>query len=202
MAERSPLPGYLSCTVLCSCGLSLGLLSESGGVWFRVNPLQPTITPEPIKVRRPSARGPGVSLPRVRSKLPEGTARSWRLMAETSRAEKFPWSGAWLPRLRFSKADAMLPAGPPPVPQALPIAGGHQGQLVLSSPAFLQEPGHAVGPALPRIQLDQERANAKGGMILDCSGNRAAEPRLGLRGRRAEAHQVRNLRQSAERMSC
>jgi hypothetical protein len=150
----------------------------------------------------PFARGPGVLLPRVRSKLPEGTPRSWRLMAETSRAEKFPWSGAWLPRLRFSKADAMLPAGPPPVPQALPIAGGHQGQLVLSSPAFLQEPGHAVGPALPRIQLDQERANDKGGMILDCSGNRAAEPRLGLRGRRAEAHQVRNLRQSAERMSC
>lgn len=55
------------------------------------NLVQQTSTPEPFKVRCPSGMGPGASLSRVRSKLPEGTPRSWRLMAERSRVEKLPW---------------------------------------------------------------------------------------------------------------
>ena len=62
-----------------------------------------------------------------------------------------PVSGT--PRLRCSKLTRCCQQVPP-VPQALPIAGAHQGPLFLASPAFLQEPGHAVGPALPWIQLD------------------------------------------------
>ena len=107
---------------------------------------------------------------------------------EVARRKSFHGAEAWMPRLRCLKAGAMLPAVPPYTPGPADCRV-HQGPLFLSSPAFLHEPGHAVGLASPRIQLDQEQEKKSGGMILDCAGNRAAEPRLGLRGRCAETHQ-------------
>jgi hypothetical protein len=85
-----------------------------------------------------------------------------------------------MPRLLYLKADAMLLAGPP-VPQALPIAGVHQGPLFLSSPAFLQKPGHAVGQALPLIWLDQSRA-IDGWYDLELRGKPCGQAKTGIEG--------------------